>query len=70
MVFVEKVHDDLFAVRELGVYRGKLQQHGGVVKNVCFKDLAVIFKKRQFRGSGAGVDNENLIVFHRAEVPP
>ena len=49
VVFAQKVHDDLLAIRQLRIHRGELQKHGGVVEHVGFQNLAVVFEKRQLR---------------------
>ena len=49
MVLVQKVHDKLFAVRELRVYRRELQKHGGIVKHIGFQGFLFVLEKRQLR---------------------
>ena len=70
MVLAQKVHDELFAVRELRVYRRELQQHRGIVKHIGFENFMFVLEKRQLRRGRAGIDNKNLILFHRATEAP
>ena len=70
MVLAQKVHDELFAVRELRVYRRELQQHRGIVKHIGFQNFMFVLEKRQLRRGRAGIDNKNLIFFHRATGAP
>ena len=70
MVLAQKVHDELFAVRELRVYRRELQQHRGIVKHIGFQNFMFVLEKRQLRRGRAGIDNKNLILFHHATGAP
>ena len=47
VIFVQKVHDDLFAVWKLRVHRRELQKHGGIVEHFGFQHLVIVLEKRQ-----------------------